>query len=89
MLKTMKYTWNLSTKLFLLQYDKNALTTFLHSTDDLFLCSYLHMRSCLTRVYTTFLHTGIAPDVTGYLWTGLNDIAEQGNYTWEDGSPVS
>ena len=31
----MKYKENLSTKLFLLQYDKNALTAFLHSTDEL------------------------------------------------------
>ena len=35
MLKTMKYKGNLSTKLFLLQYDETALTTFLHPTDDL------------------------------------------------------
>ena len=33
--KTIKYKRNLSTKLLLLQNDENALTTFLHSTDDI------------------------------------------------------
>ena len=32
--KTMKYKVNLSTKLLFLQNVENALTTFLHSTDD-------------------------------------------------------
>ena len=33
----MKYKENLITKLLFLQNDKNALTTFLHSTDEIFL----------------------------------------------------
>ena len=33
--KTKKYKVNLSTKMLFLQNDKNALTTFLHSTDDM------------------------------------------------------
>ena len=34
--KTMKYKENLSTKLLFPQKDENALTTLLHSADDLF-----------------------------------------------------
>ena len=35
--KTIEYKGNLSTKLLFLQNDKNALTTFLHSTDAIIL----------------------------------------------------
>ena len=33
--KTIKYKGNLSTQLLFVQIDENALTTFLHSTDDI------------------------------------------------------
>ena len=39
--KTLKYTGNLSTKLPFLQNDENALTTFLHSTDDIFAIKFI------------------------------------------------
>ena len=38
--KTMKYKENLSTKLLFPQNDKNALTTFLHSTDEVTLVRF-------------------------------------------------
>ena len=38
--KTMKYKENLGTKLFFQQNDKNALTTFLHSHDVIFLTTF-------------------------------------------------
>ena len=41
--KTMKYRGNLSTKLLFPQNDKNALTTFLHSTDEIVMQSSMRV----------------------------------------------
>ena len=51
--KTMKNKGNLSTKLILPQNNKNALTTFLHSTDELFqtkLGKWKQCQGCLTTM---------------------------------------
>ena len=44
-----------------------------------------------------YYHTGIMSDIRKglsevllvNLWIGLNDIADEGNFEWEDGSKVS
>ena len=55
-----------------------------------FVILFLFTHAFLLTLFTIFfIHTGIAADVKGYIWTGLNDIAKEGTFTWEDGSPVS
>ena len=47
--KTTKYKGNLNTKLFFLLYDENALTTFLHSTEELELEQEDHYKTRLFK----------------------------------------